>query len=270
MERGGDAGDHCCWAGQAWNGSACVGEPSSCPTFHVVEGDQCVLPVCQAGMQRAQDAAHCCWPGQAWSSAKTQCVGTIRCLIGFTLEGAGCTANDVIAEREAAASADAERTRQAAEAARIKAEADRDATNRAAAAEAARVTAAAEQKAALQLEEQRKQAESKRREDIEAERQRRVDEHDFGVWGTLVLSGVGVAGVGTAAICMFIGAEQNDAIATGRLPDLAEIDKAAGTGQLVNAVAWTTGLLGVLSFAAGGIWFALNPEPGVSELEVAQ
>jgi hypothetical protein len=68
---------HCCWDGQVWNGSRCVGVPSSCPggLDADVNRQDCVRPACTGGQVRAFDAVHCCWPGQAWSSSRNACIG---------------------------------------------------------------------------------------------------------------------------------------------------------------------------------------------------
>lgn len=72
-----DTAGNCCWPGQAWSGSRCVGEPTSCMEGFIVgdDGQSCELITCEEGRVRASDGIHCCWPGQGWSSSRGECVG---------------------------------------------------------------------------------------------------------------------------------------------------------------------------------------------------
>src|SRR5690606_15754044 len=91
-ERNDDTDGHCCWPGQAWNGAACVGTPSSCPDGMVADGSQqaCVYPGCAEGMVMLPEHKTCCWPGQAWSSAQQSCVGVPQCPENREVDGASC------------------------------------------------------------------------------------------------------------------------------------------------------------------------------------
>ncbi|MDP2339492.1 MAG: hypothetical protein Q8O67_00930 [Deltaproteobacteria bacterium] len=268
-ERNADTADHCCWPGQAWSGKGCVGVPSACPSSWVVENDQCVVPACEAGMLRAQDALHCCWPGQAWSSSKGQCIGALRCPTGFTREEERCTSDSVIAARLAAAADAAERERVMLEEARVAAVVAAEALQQAQLkADADRAEAAANELVRLEaarLEEQRLQAERAR---IDAERQEQVaawellrDAASGRRTAALVIGGFGVLGAGVAGVAMAIGARQNDVVTAGGIGSGAAIDQAAFDGQVANAVAWPTGVLGVVALAVAGGVFAFNGDP---------
>lgn len=91
-----DTSGHCCWPGQAWSGTQCVGAPSSCPEgYHVDASAQvCALEACSGGKTRAPDNVHCCWPGQAWSS-RGECVGRPSCPAGMEPEGDSCVSDDL-------------------------------------------------------------------------------------------------------------------------------------------------------------------------------
>lgn len=109
-----DSLGHCCWEGQAWNGSECVGTPT-CPEGLNASGETCSseaptegqisgligtrkygtgsVPaageVCPEGEVFAADGAHCCYPGQGWSSARSECVGSPRAIGGLVASGDG-------------------------------------------------------------------------------------------------------------------------------------------------------------------------------------
>lgn len=71
----------CCWPGQAWNGTRCVGLPTACPVGlepHA-ETQSCSLPECEDGRVRVADSVHCCWPKQAYSTEQGRCVGEPDC-----------------------------------------------------------------------------------------------------------------------------------------------------------------------------------------------
>jgi hypothetical protein len=71
-----DTKGHCCWDGQAWNGTRCVGVPTSCPANFAVDATHeiCAVTPCATGQVRG-DGAHCCWPGQAWAASRAACIG---------------------------------------------------------------------------------------------------------------------------------------------------------------------------------------------------
>ena len=182
-------------------------------------------------------------------------MGTVKCSAGFTLNAdrEGCTANAVIEQRESElerqARDDAERVRiQQERDAAAKQKHDDDAAARIKAVDAARV--AAELKAReLEVERQQTEAlETERRRRTaawELDRQEAADER-----GTaLVVSGVGIAGVGIAAGLMALGARQNDGIAAGGLESADDISAAAFGGQATNLIAWPAGVLGVVAVA---------------------
>lgn len=79
-----DSLGHCCWDGQAWNGSACAGLPLSCPQGHRVQvwSQSCVTTACPDGQENI-DGLHCCWPAQTWDSSAESCVGTPQCPAGY-------------------------------------------------------------------------------------------------------------------------------------------------------------------------------------------
>lgn len=66
----------CCWPGQAWARTRCVGIPASCPEGLVADEatQACKLSGCLDGQERV-DGVHCCWPGQTWVAERAQCVG---------------------------------------------------------------------------------------------------------------------------------------------------------------------------------------------------
>ena len=88
--RGVDTAGQCCWPGQAWNGSACVGTPT-CPTQFHPAGNDCVLAACQEGMIRESVHNQCCWPGQAWMVSSNKCIGDFTCSPGLVPNGNDCT-----------------------------------------------------------------------------------------------------------------------------------------------------------------------------------
>ena len=99
-----DTGGHCCWTGQAWNGSRCVGTPQKCPRgWNVDEVQQSCRKApkreaCQAGKALAQDKKHCCWPGQAWSKMQNKCLGKPECPKGTQASGETCVGRAEVAE----------------------------------------------------------------------------------------------------------------------------------------------------------------------------
>ena len=66
---------NCCWPGQGWNGTLCVGRPISCPTGYQVTETDCIKQPCLDGRIRV-DGLNCCWVGQGWNG--TRCVGKPR------------------------------------------------------------------------------------------------------------------------------------------------------------------------------------------------
>jgi hypothetical protein len=100
-----DTAGQCCWAGQVWNGNACVGVPASCPKNLEVNVDrqECALPTCKPGRTRTKDGVHCCWPGQEYASTSDSCVGIPNvCPPGFKVNAAAqkCEAEECLAGRE--------------------------------------------------------------------------------------------------------------------------------------------------------------------------
>ncbi|HEX8796692.1 MAG TPA: hypothetical protein VF765_37330, partial [Polyangiaceae bacterium] len=83
-----DTAGHCCWQGQAWNGSRCVGAPASCPAGFQADPQKqdCLMLACPAGKVR-KDGVHCCWPGQGYSHARNACIGTPACPKGQEPQG---------------------------------------------------------------------------------------------------------------------------------------------------------------------------------------
>jgi len=87
-----DTDGHCCWPGQAWNGEACVGLPTSCPDDWRVDHVHlsCIREGCTKGMTMVDDD-HCCWPGQAYASGRDACVGRpSSCPKGYVVHAEGC------------------------------------------------------------------------------------------------------------------------------------------------------------------------------------
>lgn len=83
--RGADTEGHCCWSGQVWTNSCCVGRPTGCPEHYQATSEGCVLPACSEGRIRMADGVHCCYAGQGWSSQRNVCVGTpTNCPPGYT------------------------------------------------------------------------------------------------------------------------------------------------------------------------------------------
>ncbi len=77
---------NCCWPGQGWNGTKCVGTPTSCPEGYLAGADQCEEKGCDPG-QIKLEGNHCCWRGQAWAG---RCVGTPECPIGTLATADSC------------------------------------------------------------------------------------------------------------------------------------------------------------------------------------
>jgi hypothetical protein len=92
---GPDTGGHCCWPGQAWNGTRCIGIPTSCPPGWSpdAQNQACAVTPCPAGQSRV-DAVHCCWPDQVFAASRNQCVGVPRCPAGFQVAGEACVGAD--------------------------------------------------------------------------------------------------------------------------------------------------------------------------------
>jgi formylglycine-generating enzyme len=83
---------YCCWKGQGWSGSSCVGTPM-CPTGWSKSGSTCTPPSCQTGQSRVPDGnwGYCCWKGQAFSTSLNKCVGTPNsCPSGLKKTEYGC------------------------------------------------------------------------------------------------------------------------------------------------------------------------------------
>ena len=81
----------CCWSGQAWNGSRCVGAPSGCPAgFRInLEAEVCSPQPCYGARVRTPDL-HCCWPQQGWDQTLNACIGRPRCPEPYLQEGDRC------------------------------------------------------------------------------------------------------------------------------------------------------------------------------------
>ena len=83
---------HCCWPGQGWTGSACVGTPQ-CPDTFSKSGSTCKPSSCPTGQARVPDGnwGQCCWNGQAYSSSMKKCVGIpTSCPSGTSKTEDGC------------------------------------------------------------------------------------------------------------------------------------------------------------------------------------
>ena len=83
---------YCCWEGQAWTGSECVGPPK-CPAGWTLSGYTCIQPECWEGRIRVPDGdwGQCCWEGQGYSTALKKCVGIPKsCPKNFTKSDTGC------------------------------------------------------------------------------------------------------------------------------------------------------------------------------------
>lgn len=80
-----DTQGHCCWAGQAWNGSQCIGKPTSCPEGYEITQEQqsCALTECPAGKARSKGSIGCCWPKQLYSKQQKRCIGLPHCPAGM-------------------------------------------------------------------------------------------------------------------------------------------------------------------------------------------
>lgn len=92
MKKSGDTDGRCCWPGQVFDGTRCVGIPISCEAFYEVDadGEACRLTPCPTGQARAKNGLNCCWPGQAWSTEQNVCKGKPRCPEPFTASGETC------------------------------------------------------------------------------------------------------------------------------------------------------------------------------------
>ena len=76
-----------CWAGQSWNGKACAGKPTNCPSGYALADEGCAR--CARGRVAVGEAGACCWPGQTWSHG--ECRGKPTCPAGFRDDTtAGC------------------------------------------------------------------------------------------------------------------------------------------------------------------------------------
>lgn len=83
---------HCCWPGQGWTGTACVGTPQ-CPETFSKSGSTCAPSSCPTGQTRVPDGnwGQCCWEGQAYSSFMKRCVGIpTSCPSGKSKTDEGC------------------------------------------------------------------------------------------------------------------------------------------------------------------------------------
>ena len=80
-QRSPDTAGHCCWPGQAWNGSRCVGAPISCPAGFQIDasGERCKKKVVTCKEGKVVVRGHCCWPDQAWSTQRNRCLGKPKC-----------------------------------------------------------------------------------------------------------------------------------------------------------------------------------------------
>ena len=92
MERSADTHGQCCWPGQGWTGTACVGRPTGCPVGFEFGANGCEEPFleCPTGQIVMADQQHCCWPGQRWDGL---CVGSPSCPQGFVRVGMSCEAS---------------------------------------------------------------------------------------------------------------------------------------------------------------------------------
>ena len=91
MNRSADTYGNCCWPGQGWNGSRCVGPPNSCPAGFDAGPNGCEerFTECPSGQVVMPDQAHCCWPGQRWTGRG--CAGTpASCPKTHALAGDDC------------------------------------------------------------------------------------------------------------------------------------------------------------------------------------
>ena len=82
---------NCCWPGQGWSGSECVGLPSACPDGMRADGNKCIdgLVVCLEGRRLMLDEQTCCWTGQTLTPQG--CYGTpSSCPEGTTAGADGC------------------------------------------------------------------------------------------------------------------------------------------------------------------------------------
>ena len=79
-----DTAGHCCWPGQAYAETGCIGVPTACPEGHRSSAatQSCELEVCAEGRARASDGVHCCWPKQAWAVSSKTCLGVPQCPAG--------------------------------------------------------------------------------------------------------------------------------------------------------------------------------------------
>ncbi len=82
---------NCCWPGQGWSGSECVGPPTACPDGMRADGNRCTdgLVACPEGRQVMFDEQTCCWTGQTLTPQG--CYGTpSSCPEGTTAGADGC------------------------------------------------------------------------------------------------------------------------------------------------------------------------------------
>ena len=93
---GPDTAGHCCWTGQVWASTRCVGVPASCPANRRVDAktQECALISCETGMVRTDDNVHCCFAKQGWSGTRNVCVGVPQCPKGLEAEGETCVPVD--------------------------------------------------------------------------------------------------------------------------------------------------------------------------------
>lgn len=91
-----DTDGNCCWPGQAWNGTSCIGIPTQCPTGTVAnpQTQSCDAPACETGMQRPAGKTQCCWPEQTYAAGRGMCVGVPACPSGTRVDGEQCLPND--------------------------------------------------------------------------------------------------------------------------------------------------------------------------------
>jgi len=218
--------------------------------------EDCVVPACTRGKQRAADGLHCCWPNQDWSAAQNACTGAPQCPTGFAVAGEDCalldrdrdgipddldncpdTAEDLNTFEDADGCPD-EAKRLGAYAAlerqRLEQQTAALGVQQAAAmaAERARMEAFVRQRDALKYEQSVASAHARRTAGI-------------------VVTGVGLlAGIGSF-IFMGLGAAENGSIHGGSFATGSDIASAAASGSTDNAVAIVLGIVGLVGCGTG-------------------
>lgn len=256
MEKGADTAGHCCYPGQAWAGSKCVGLPIDCPTGMSisVSNQTCEPQTCTEGRTRAADGVHCCFKGQAWSSSQQACIGRAECPKGTEASGDTCVSDD--RDGDGMRNADdkcpdeAEDKNGYEDGDGCADEPKRLAGIQLAAQQEAQATQAAAQKAAAERQQVESAAAAKQAY-FQAEQYKAATEwnsrasaaFNYRLWAYGLMIAGGAFGIGTG-VSLGLGAANNGRIRDGGFSTGSSISYAASTGSTYNYLAIGTAIIG--------------------------